>query len=449
MYQKFHSGDSRRFQRSRNHSSNQNWSQKRPNNRFRNNSRGRSRNRFQSDFMDIAFFVNKNVNVESQTAYVPTCQFCDFQIDQKLKTSVIAKKYTTPTPIQDKCIPLVLEGKDIIGLANTGTGKTAAFLIPLINQVIKEPQKKVLIIAPTRELASQINKELLSFVRGMGIYSALITGGSDMRRQIFDLRRRYNFVVGTPGRLIDLVNKHILRLDNISSVVIDEADRMLDMGFIDDIRMLLGKTQKEKQTLLFSATLAPKIELLINDFLKNPVKISVVQKSVNNIYQDVVKYSDVQKKANLLVEMLSKKEFQKVLVFTKTKRGADELSETLFTSNIKNISIHGDKRQSKRRQALKSFKEERIKVLIATDVAARGLDIDNVSHVINYDIPATKDDYIHRIGRTARANKTGTALTFVKEGNQSQSSYTNDRPRRPFTQRRDFRSRPQSRSRYR
>ncbi len=450
MYQKFHSGDRRGFQRSRNQSSNNRWSHKRSDNRFYKKpyqGRGGRGNRFQSEHMDISFYINKTVNNDQQEEYKPVHQFSDFQIDQKLKNSIKTKNYETPTPIQDKCIPLVLNGKDIIGLANTGTGKTAAFLLPLINKVIKNPHQKTLIIAPTRELASQINNELISFVRGMGIYSALITGGSDIRRQIFDLRRRYNFVIGTPGRLIDLLNKNILRLDNVSSVVIDEADRMLDMGFIEDIRTILDKTSREKQTLLFSATLAPKIELLIKDFLKDPIKISVIEKHTNNIYQDVVKYTDNKNKSDVLVELLGKSEFQKVLVFTKTKRGADELSDTLFEFKIKNVAIHGDKRQAKRHRALKSFQKERVKVMIATDVAARGLDIDDVSHVINYDPPATKDDYIHRIGRTARANKTGTALTFVKEGSRSYDDRQHHRSQRSYSRNRNFNSRPRSRYR--
>lgn len=444
MYQKFRSADRKSFKRSRNKSSHKNWSSKKSNRSFHKNFSRSKRNGFRSSHIETSFFINKDVTPQNQSIYQATFQFADFNLNKDLKQSIINKGYITPTPIQDKSIPIIIQGKDIIGLANTGTGKTAAFLIPLINHVLINRNKKILIIAPTRELASQINKELISFVRGMGIYSALITGGSNMGRQIYDLKRKYNFVIGTPGRIIDMIERKFLRLDNISTVVIDEADRMLDMGFIDDIRKILNQTQQTKQTLLFSATLAPKIESLINDFLKNPTKISVVENQTNNIYQDIVSYESHQNKKELLIGLLGGKEFKKVLVFTETKRGADELSDKLFEQKIKNVAIHGDKRQSKRRQALHNFKEEKIRVLIATDVAARGLDIDNISHVINYDIPATKEDYIHRIGRTARANKTGVALTFVKNSQGSRNDHQTNFSRRNFSN-----NYKRSRSRYR
>jgi superfamily II DNA/RNA helicase len=418
MYNRTNSGGSRGFAKSRSQSS-KNFSRRGYRNSFHSRSRGPRRRNFKSDYLSDDFYINKNVTAGHCESYKPKNNFTDFCIDEKIKSSIINKKYTTPTPIQDMCIPLVLENKDIIGLADTGTGKTAAFLIPLIHQVIKNPSKKILIIAPTRELAEQINMELRSFVYGMGIYSALITGGANIKRQIFDLRRRYNFVIGTPGRITDLIKRRILRLDNISTAVIDEADRMLDMGFIDDVRAILDQTSRDKQTLLFSATLSLKIEKLIQDFLKNPVKISVKNKDINNIFQDIVKYSHESEKPEMLLDILNKKESQKVLVFTKTKRQADELSKYLLKYGMRNALIHGDKQQSKRRRALDDFKKEQVKVMIATDVAARGLDICDVSHVINYDKPMTKEDYIHRIGRTARANKTGIALTFIKERSRS------------------------------
>ncbi len=360
-------------------------------------------------------FINRSSENTQEKPYVPACTFLDFPFEGRLKSNIEKKGYKTPTEIQDKTIPFIMDGKDVIGIANTGTGKTAAFLLPLINKVLKNKREKVLIITPTRELAFQINDELFSFTRSLGIYSATCIGGSSMGLQLSRLRQNPNFVIGTPGRLKDLVTRKRLMLGGFQNIVLDEADRMLDMGFIDDIRSLMDQLSKERQTLLFSATIPSAIESLIRTFLNDPVKVSVKSReTAANVDQDIVRVKDGNEKIEKLCSFLVKKEeFQKVLVFGKTKHGVERLSQELDKRGFRSASIHGDKPQAKRRQALDLFKTERVQILVATDVAARGLDIANVSHVINFDIPSTYEDYVHRIGRTGRADQKGVALTFV------------------------------------
>jgi superfamily II DNA/RNA helicase len=366
--------------------------------------------------IDVSRFIKKAVKSdEPDQEYKSTYSFSDFAIDEKLKVNVVKKGYLTPTPIQDQSIPLILEGKDIVGIANTGTGKTAAFLLPFLNKVALDRSEKVLILAPTRELAQQIRDEFSAFSAHMGIFSELCIGGANIGNQIKNLRRPYNFVIGTPGRIKDLIQRKVLNLNVFRNVVIDEADRMLDMGFIPDVRYLFTLLPREKQTLFFSATISREIQTLIATFLKDPITISVKkQETAENVEQNVIHAgNDKLKRLVVLQDLLLKKEFQKVLIFGRTKHGVEKLSVNLARSGFRVASIHGNKSQSQRQTALNSFKTDKIQALIATDVAARGLDIPNVSHVINFDLPNSYEDYVHRIGRTGRANQMGVALTFV------------------------------------
>lgn len=352
--------------------------------------------------------------IEEQKAYIPTHQFNDFNIEERLKKNIAAKGYLTPTAIQDSSIPDVLKGRDVIGIANTGEGKTAAFLIPLINKMILRPDAKVLVVVPTRELALQIDEEFMGFSRGLGIYSVLLVGGASINMQVERLRRKVRMVIGTPGRIKDLIERGELKLADTHNLVLDEADRMLDMGFINDIKFLIGELPRERHTLFFSATFSREIEQLASTLLHDPLKISVKKHdTAKNVEQDVIRVPREAKFAKLC-ELLKQPNFGKVLVFGRTKHGVEKLGQMLFREGFKSASIHGNKSQPQRQQALKAFKDERVQILCATDVAARGLDIPNVTHVINYDIPGTYDDYVHRIGRTGRAGKSGTALTFVE-----------------------------------
>ena len=364
--------------------------------------------------IDPSRFINKATITEQVEHFIPEHNFVDFLIDQKLKENITSKGYTLPTPIQDRAIAHILKGQDVVGIANTGTGKTAAFLIPLINKVLAHPKENVLVVVPTRELAIQIQDELRGFINGMRLYSTLCVGGASIGAQIRDLRYRNEFVIGTPGRLKDLIERKVLNMTNFKTVVLDEADRMLDMGFINDMRLLMSQMPKDRQTLFFSATLSGEIEGLIKEFLKEPVMISVkTQDTAKTVDQDIVRVARGENKLDILHDMLSSRDFNKVLVFGRTKHGVEKLTKILNDRGFKAESIHGNKNQSGRQRSLKLFKDNKVQVLVATDVAARGLDISDVSHVINFDIPATYEDYVHRIGRTGRAGKKGKAYTFI------------------------------------
>lgn len=309
----------------------------------------------------------------------------------------------------------IVDGKDIIGLANTGTGKTGAFLLPLINKVFKDKSQKVLILAPTRELALQIDDEFRQFSWSMKIFSTVCVGGSPIFKQINNLKRNPNFVIGTPGRLKDLSERNLVKFESFNNIVIDEIDRMLDMGFVDEIKAILAKLPKERQSLFFSATMPAKIKDLIHQFLIDPITVEIESgQTADNVEQDVVRVRSSEMKFNQLQEILKQSEFKKVLIFSETKREVEKLTSNLVGEGFKADSIHGDKKQHQRQKALSLFKNDTVNILVATDVAARGLDIDDVSHVINYTVPQTYNDYIHRIGRTGRGNKKGMALTFVE-----------------------------------
>ena len=364
---------------------------------------------------EIAKFTNKTVVTTSEPVFVPEHKFSDFDINDHLKKNIIARKYESPTPIQDKAIPHALLGQDVVGLAETGTGKTAAFLIPLIDKVVKQKGERVLIMAPTRELAVQIERELAGLARGLGFRGMVAVGGANIGPQITQLKHEPAFVIGTPGRLKDLLERKALNLSGFGTVVLDEADRMLDMGFIEDMRLILGKMRKERHTLFFSATMGKEIERLIGDFLESPVVISVKRRDTpSSVDQDVVRIPRGKDKFEVLSELLKDREFSRVLVFGRTKYGVEKLAKALSRLHIHAESIHGNKTQGARQRALEAFKSGKVGVLVATDVAARGIDIPAVSHVINFDLPSTYEDYVHRIGRTGRAAMKGKALTFVQ-----------------------------------
>lgn len=365
--------------------------------------------------LDISTFINKAVVVEeTEQHFVPEHSFADFAIDERLKNNIKTKGYVAPTPIQDRAIPHILHGKDVVGIANTGTGKTAAFLIPLIHKILLNPKENVLIVVPTRELAIQIDHEFKKFSPALSLFSTCCVGGTPIGPQIRNLRYHNHFIIGTPGRLKDLIERKVLDLSKTKTVVLDEADRMLDMGFIADMRFLMSKMPTDRHTLFFSATLSKDIEKLISDFLREPVSISVKTRDTSkNVDQDIVRMKAGQDKLIALQELLKQDGFNKVLIFGRTKHGVEKLSISLSRLGFKAESIHGNKSHGQRQRALTLFKEGKVQILVATDVAARGLDIVGVSHVINYDIPATYEDYIHRIGRTGRGDSSGKALTFV------------------------------------
>lgn len=354
------------------------------------------------------------VGIEQPIIAEDVVQFDSFSLLPKLYENIQKKGYITTTPIQTKTIPAILEGNDVIGIANTGTGKTAAFLIPLIQKMVNSPQEKVLILTPTRELALQIHQELRDFSVGLFIRSALAVGGMSMERQRFDLKRNPQIVIATPGRLKDFVQNSGYPLRQFNNVVLDEADQMVDIGFIRDINYFITQLPTERQSLFFSATISSKVREILVRFVHNPVTISVkTQEAASTIYQDIIKVVDKNQKVDQLHDVLLKEGVDKVLIFGRTKWGVEKLTKELIRRGFKTGSIHGNKRQSQRQKTLDQFKKNEINILLATDVASRGLDIVGVSHVINYDVPATYDDYIHRIGRTGRANKQGTALTFI------------------------------------
>lgn len=369
--------------------------------------------RSQLEGADINMFIRKatqNVADESQTV---NQSFDDFNLHESLKQNISFLGYTRPTPVQAQSIKPILEGRDVIGLASTGTGKTAAFLIPLIHKIFLNRDQKALIIVPTRELALQINEEFRSLSRNMQLFSAFIIGGTNMYRQIQDLRRNPHFVVATPGRLKDLIERKAIYLEDYSHIVLDEVDLMVDIGFINEVRYFLAFLPKVRQSLFFSATISPKIRDILNNFVQNPVTVSVkTQDTAQNVDQDVIRVH-ASKKIDQLHDLLIKDGFDKVLIFGRTKHGIEKLNKELEFRGFKTGTLHGNKKQSQRQRTLQLFKQNQIQILLATDVASRGLDIDNVTHVINYDLPQTYEDYIHRIGRTGRAGKIGAALTFI------------------------------------
>lgn len=361
---------------------------------------------------DPSVLVKKAV-VEQPAVFEPNHSFNDFDLCLQLKANIQAKGFVKPTPIQDQVITHLIQGKDVVGMANTGTGKTVAFLLPLINKVFRQKTEKVLIVAPTRELAVQIEDEFRSLAKNMQLYSAVCIGGVPIGRQISQLRRNPHFVIGTPGRLKDLEQRRVLNFMNFRSIVLDEVDRMLDMGFLPDVKHIISRLPRERQSLFFSATVPDKMRSIMQDFLHDPVTVSVKAGNTSaNVDQDIVKVNG-RVKIEILHELLIQEGFNKVIIFGRTKWGIEKLHKNLEQRGFKVAAIHGDKKQNQRQRSLDMFKRNFVNILLATDIASRGLDIENVTHVINYELPESYEDYVHRIGRTGRVDKKGTALTFI------------------------------------
>lgn len=362
---------------------------------------------------DPSEFINTNPVETVEEVYNAKHKFSTFGLNARLVKTITKMGIEVPSPIQDQIIPEILDGHDVIGLAETGTGKTAAFLVPLIEKTLNEYSRQTLILAPTRELAIQIEDEFKKLARDFKLYSTVCVGGTNIRPQINALRRKNHFIIGTPGRVLDLINRGRLDTSIVTTVVLDEADRMLDMGFIHDIRSILEGTPADRETLFFSATMGRDAEKIVNDFLIDPVTISVKKKDVtDSIAQDVVRYAH-DKKYDTLVQLLADESFKRVIIFGAMKHSVEKLAVELNRNGIAAESIHGNKSHGQRQRSLAKFKSGNARILVATDVAARGIHVDNVTHVINYDLPNTKDDYVHRIGRTGRGDKRGMALTFV------------------------------------
>ncbi|MEZ5827946.1 MAG: DEAD/DEAH box helicase [Hyphomicrobiales bacterium] len=341
---------------------------------------------------------------------------------EPLRRALNAEKYLTPTPIQVQAIPVLITGKDLLGVAETGTGKTAAFSLPLLHRLSLNKETRTpgapraLILAPTRELARQIGERIEAYGRHMNLRAAVIFGGVGQGQQVKALKSGIDVLIATPGRLIDLCGQRHVRLDKVSILVLDEADRMLDMGFIHDVRKIVGLCRKERQTLLFSATMPEPIAKLAHDILRNPVRVNVspIKVAVERIDQRVY-FVGAKDKKTLLTELIKDAKISRVLVFTRTKRGADRVCRHLVQAGIAADALHGNKAQNARVRALDGFRSGRVRALIATDIAARGIDVPGISHVINFELPNEPESYVHRIGRTARAGAEGVALSLCDQ----------------------------------
>jgi superfamily II DNA/RNA helicase len=355
--------------------------------------------------------------------------FNDFNFKDELQAGLRDIGYTEPTPIQEQTIPIILDKKDIIGAAQTGTGKTGAFVIPVIQQILENPSEhtQALILSPTRELAQQIDEQIFALGYHTGISSANVIGGADFSQQAKAIRSGVDIIVATPGRLIDQTKVLDIDFSNIKFLVLDEADRMLDMGFLPDVTKIIKKLPKERQTLLFSATMPEQIKKLANDFMNNPEKISIaIEKPSGSISQRAY-FVEQKGKLQLIQDLLDDLDWESCLIFCATKRGVDELEKLLLNKGIKAGSIHGDRDQDERNKALHEFKSGKYPVIVATDVLARGIDIDNISLIVNFDVPRQVEDYVHRIGRTGRYDKTGIAITFVNKKDKRAFSAIQDK----------------------
>ncbi len=346
--------------------------------------------------------------------------FDEFGLRAELLDAILASGYTTPTAIQQRAIPAILNGDDLLAAAQTGTGKTAAFTLPMLERLMAQKpadgkrRVRLLVVAPTRELAAQIHESVKAYGQNLPLRSAVIFGGVGMQPQIDRLRRGVDILIATPGRLLDHLQRGNARLDGVESVVLDEADRMLDMGFIHDIRKLMKLLPKSRQTLLFSATFSPDIRRLASGMLRNPVEIDVAPRNsaAETVAQKVYRLAKADKR-RVLSQLIREGDWKQVLVFTRTKHGANNLSRQLDQDGLRSAAIHGNKSQTARTRALEGFKKGQVRVLVATDIAARGLDIDQLPHVVNYDLPHVAEDYVHRIGRTGRAGNVGEAISLV------------------------------------
>ena len=353
--------------------------------------------------------------------------FADLGLAEPLLRALDAAKYTVPTPIQARTIPLLLQGRDVLGIAQTGTGKTAAFALPVLQHLAASKERaqprspRALVLAPTRELAVQIARSFDTYGRGLGLRLGMVIGGLGFGRQIETLNRGVDILVATPGRLLDLMNQGHAKLGNVSFFVLDEADRMFDMGFIKDVRRIASSVSKQRQTLMFSATMPGDIARLAHEILKTPEKVEIAPqgRTVEKIDQSVYFVNAASKRA-LLSHLLADSALERVIVFTRTKRGANRVAEALEKTGVASEAIHGNKSQNARQRALDAFSRGRARVLVATDLAARGIDVQGVTHVINYELPAEAESYVHRIGRTARAGASGIALSFCDGSERGQ-----------------------------
>jgi ATP-dependent RNA helicase RhlE len=347
--------------------------------------------------------------------------FSELGLIEPLQKAVAHEGYTTPTPIQEQAIPVVLAGRDILGCAQTGTGKTASFVLPLLQRMHEYKQAngigghplKALILTPTRELATQIHESIENYGRFLNLKSVVIYGGVSQSRQVSDLRRGCDFIVATPGRLMDLMNQNYIVLNGIEYFVLDEADRMLDMGFVHEVKRIIGRLPRKRQTLFFSATMPPAIQSLVREILTNPVSITVTPESTTaELVDQKLYYVQKNEKRALLHHILKNSPKESVLVFTRTKHGADRVARDLNHAGFQATAIHGDKTQQARERSLQGFKDGKMHILVATDIAARGIDIEDLGLVVNFDLPNIPESYVHRIGRTGRAGAFGKAISF-------------------------------------
>jgi ATP-dependent RNA helicase RhlE len=361
---------------------------------------------------------------------VTNSTFASLGLSEPLLRALAAENYSTPTPIQLRAIPALLVGRDLLGIAQTGTGKTAAFGLPLLQRLAEHKSRadhrgtRALILAPTRELAIQIDVSLRTYGRHLGFRHAVILGGVNQNPQVNAMKQGVDILVATPGRLLDLVKQGHIRLDGVTTLVVDEADRMLDMGFIRDVRKIVSLLPKKRQSMLFSATMPDDVVKLVGDMLHQPerIEVSPPTKTADNIEQRVIHIEQKDKRA-LLSHLLRDEAFKRVIVFTRTKHIANRVSEHLEKAGFSSDAIHGNKSQNARQRALDNFKSGRVRVLVATDIAARGVDVDDISHVINFELPNEPESYVHRIGRTARAGTEGTAISFC---DPSERTYLRD-----------------------
>jgi len=376
---------------------------------------GGNRRAPKKDYIHPSRFV-KAANPTQEVAYEPTHRFEDFAAHPLIHDNIKAKGFVIPSPIQDQTIPLGLAGRDVIGIANTGTGKTIAFAVPVLHKLLTDPQARALIVAPTRELAQQIEEECRAIGKKSGVYGTLLIGGTGMGNQLRDLRLQPQIVIGTPGRIKDHIERGTLKLDRFNIVVLDEVDRMLDMGFIEDVTEILEQVHSERQSFFFSATMNNNVRKLIDFFAKDPITVSVkTGDTSDNVHQDIVCYDTTTSKIEQLHSILIKEDVSKAIIFDETQRSVERLARELLARGFKVDDIHGGKTQGQRQRALARFKKNEVTILVATDVAARGIDVADITHVINYTTPQKYEDYIHRIGRAGRAGRVGYALTFVTD----------------------------------
>ncbi len=379
----------------------------------RRNNQQRNNKKRRGQYIDPAKFVRQATAVET-APYQPTHSFSDFALNKTLQANLMAKGFLVPSPIQDQAIPPAIEGRDIIGIASTGTGKTAAFGLPMLERLMADRRSAALVIAPTRELAQQIEAEFKILGKNSGLFGALLIGGTNMGSQLRSLKQNPPVIIGTPGRIKDHIERGSLNLNRVNIIALDEVDRMLDMGFVDDVTYILSQTNQNRQSLFFSATMDARIRKLIDTFSNDAFSVSIKPSSTSeNVHQDIVRYQTNSEKLDKLHDILIKQEVAKVILFDETQRSVERLSRELVDRGFVADAIHGGKTQGQRQRALDKFKKNQITILVATDVAARGIDVSDITHVINYSVPQQYDDYIHRIGRAGRAGQVGYALTFV------------------------------------